>query len=520
MLNGDLCSDIIGTNPQYPKIVDHSWLDVDLSKYDNYPSDNNPVRIIPKLHDLWSHAATQNGVNLIPNASVMPLGVRSSEEDIRAVDQIVKEAKKAVMAGLRGKKLGEHLRARFTSKHLGMAQEPLKKVAAEIGLLGNVYIDASAFSSYNEAEQFLTNHRSRLAQDILLDSAEGVNPNVISTLASTFRKNVVSSVNYDENTFKKYREHLVQAGRIPSDMVIASKEDLQRAFLYIAPAAEVVAAKAAPEKKMDKDQMKDVLVKGYQEQSFRKSEEQDSVLLSKISPIVAFVQENIARGKNAAALKEMVKARYLMADLKDAAEAIGVVMSKEGLSEEHINSLVKVGKLSLVMGNELKKIGKKFPVKNATKIAETVSVDRPVGVPGYLYSLDSKKVADKNEGYRQASVEALRKGFDIDQVKAKLLKKLSAADTDQILSDAVTLLNATSSGAVANKAQKPAKVTVEEPTPKQTLPDPSSIAASTQEIISTFEGCHMDVDIDQAQDFNSLEVNELFSRSGIDETIK
>ncbi|MBE3086364.1 MAG: hypothetical protein IMZ64_09140, partial [Bacteroidetes bacterium] len=82
-LNGDLCSDIVGTNPVYPEIVDHSWLDVDLSKYDNYPSDNNPVRVVPKLHDLWNHAA-QTGINLVPNATVRPLGVRSSEEDAYA----------------------------------------------------------------------------------------------------------------------------------------------------------------------------------------------------------------------------------------------------------------------------------------------------------------------------------------------------------------------------------------------------------------------------------------------------
>ena len=516
-LNGNLSSDIIGTNPVYPPIVDHSWLDVDLSKYDNYPSDNNPVRVVPKLNQLWNHAATQTGVNLVPNAQVMPLGVRSSEEDARQVDQIVKEAKKAVMAGLTGKKLSEYIRSRFSSRHLGMAQEPLKKVAEEIGLLGNVYIDASAFNSYNEAEQFLSQNRTRLARDILLN-VEEVNPSHIAALASTFHKNVVSSITYDEDTLRKYRDHLVQAKRIPEDMVIASKEDLRKAFLYVAPVQETVTA-AKAEKRMDPKEMQVELEKNVEASKVLAAEERDSILMSKISPIVSFVQENLARGKTANDLKGMVKNKFAMVDLKDASEALGVVLSKEGLSEEHINGLVKQGNISMALGKELKKIGKKFPIKKSPKFADAVSVEPSVGVPGYLYSLEGKRVVDKNEGYRQASMEALKKGFDIEAVKAKLLKKLSADDTDQVLLDAVTMLNAFPAGAVANRAQKAAKVLVEEPAPKQTLPDPSTIASQTQEILGTFEGCVMDVDIDPARDFNNIEVNELFNRTGIDDTI-
>jgi hypothetical protein len=516
-LNGDLCSDVIGTNPTYPPIVDHSWLSVDLSKYDNYPSDNNPLRIVPKLSELWNHS-TQAGVSLVPNTQVMPLGIRSSEEDGQAVDQIVKEAKKAVMSGLTGKKLSGHLRARFSSKHLGMAQEALKKVAEEVGLLGNVYIDASAFTSFNEAEQFLSQHRSRLARDILIN-VEGVHPSHVSALASTFHKNIVSSINYDENTLKKYKDHLVQAKRIPEDMVIASKEDLRKAFLYVAPISQPVVASKPEAKEIEASVVKEVMEKNSNDQAIKSAEEKDSILMPKIAPIASFVQEHIAKGKTAKDLKEMVKAKYAMVDLRDAAEALGVVLSKEGLSENHINSLIKEGKISLILGTELKKIGKKFPVKESPKFAEAVSVERVVGVPGYFHSLDVKKASDNNEGYRKASIEALKKGFDIEAVKAKLLKKLSAEDTDQVLLEAVTMLNALPAGIVANKAKKADRIMVEEPIQKQTLPDPSTIVAQTQEILGTFEGYTMNVDIDPAVDFNSVEINELFNRSGIDETI-
>jgi hypothetical protein len=181
--------------------------------------------------------------------------------------------------------------------------------------------------------------------------------------------------------------------------------------------------------------------------------------------------------------------------------------------------LINDGNISLTLGTELKKIGKKFPKKESSQFTGAVSVAPAVGVPGYLYSLEGKRTADKNEGYRKASVEALKKGFDIEAIKTRLLKKLSVEDANLILSEAVTMLNAVPAGAVANKAQKAAKILVAEPAPKQTLPDPSTIASQTQEILGTFEGCVMDVDIDPVQDFNNIEVNELFNRSGIDGSI-
>jgi hypothetical protein len=510
-INGDLCSDIVGTQqPALPPIVDHSWLDVDLAKYDNYPSDNNPVRVVPKLHDLWNHAANQ-GINLIPNSQVMSLGVRSSEEDARAADQVVKEAKKAVMAGLKGKNLSGHLRARFASKHITMAQEALKKVAEEIGLLGNVYIDASAFNTYDEAEKFLSQHRSRLARDILMNT-DGLHPSVISTLASDFHKNVVSSIDYNEGLLAKYRDHLIQSKRIPSDTVIASKEDLKNAFLYETPTVASAEPVKAPEKRLSEEQAKLATEQMWAEKAISECEIRDSIMIPKISPIVAFVQENLSKGKTASDIKGMIRSKFAMSDIQEAVEPIALTLSKDGLVEANIEGLIKEGKVSLVMGTELKKIGKRFPIKKAQEFEGAVETEKPVGVPGYLYSLDGKKAEDKNEGLRKASVEALKKGFDLELVKAKLLKKLSAEETDQVLAEAVTELNSIPAGVVANKSVKPKKVLVDEVAPKQTLPDPSTIPGQLSDIQATFEGSLMNViDIDGSQSFNAVEIGDLYN---------
>ena len=184
----DLNQDIIGTNPSFPKLVNHGWLTVDPKTYDNYPSDGNPVRIGPKLADLWDHENT--GINLIPNQTVQQLcGVRAID-NTEAVAGVVREAKKAMMSGLNGSGLADHIRARFSSQDIAMARDALTQLSEEQGLLGNVYIDASAFSTAKEAEQFLTQHRTRLAQDIVLNEGK-LTKSVVSFLANKFRKNVI-----------------------------------------------------------------------------------------------------------------------------------------------------------------------------------------------------------------------------------------------------------------------------------------------------------------------------------------
>jgi hypothetical protein len=511
---GDLSVDVIGANPKYPEIVDHSWFSVDTASYDNYPSDNNSVRIVPKLHDLWNHLPAQSGINLIPNSTVMPLGVRSNEEENRSAIQVVKEAKKAAMLGLKGKELSQYLRARFSPRHLEAAAEELRKVSEEVGLLGNVYIDASAFNSYQDAESFLKQHRNRLARDILVKS-DTMSPNVVALLASAFHKNVVSEIIYDEKLFKKYRDHLISAGHIASDVIIDSKESLRKAFLQ-----EKIKAVVVSVAKEIKSLTETEINAGLEKMAENKvtADIVDSLKMSKVIPVVSFIQENIAKGKTASNIKEMLRSKFVSIDVKEASEAIGVTLSKEGLTEENINSLMAEGKISRTLGVELKRIGKEFPVKKPTVI-DNGRHSHQVGVQGYLYTPPSNKKS-VNEIYRNASVEALKKGIEIRQVKAKLLQKLSVSEADAVIAEAVIQMNALPAGAVANQAVKPKKIALVEDLPvKQTLPDSKTIVPQTQEILGFFEGSQMEVQIDPLPSFGNLEIEGLQNTEGISKAL-
>lgn len=515
---GDLSPDIIGTDPKYPSIVDHTWLAVDPNKYDNYPSDNNPVRVVPKLSDLWEYLPQQTGVNLVPNTKVMPLGLRSAEEDTKTIPDVVREAKKAVMSGLKGQDLADHLRARFTLGQLKAAAEGLKDVSGEIGLLGTVYIDASAFKTYKEAEQFLRQHRGRLARDILMNS-ETLSPNVISLLAGTFRKNVVSSVQYDQNLFNKYKEHLIAADRIPEDFAIDSKETLRQAFLYKKPVVTEKKASSKPVKKFSAEQQKAAIEKAVESNLIQGAEDQDALNMSRIIPVVSFIQEQLSKGKRASDIKEMVRTRFLMDDIVVAKEAISLTLSEEGLKEDCINNMVKEGSITKTLGQGLKKVAKDYPIKKAETFEER-KTEKPVGIRGFFYSLRGRQASDELDKYRNASAEALKRGIEPHLIRAKLREKLSSAEVDRIMSDAMVRLNAMPAGAVANQPQKPKKVAlVPEPEPREVLPREETIIPQIKEIHSFYDGGEMEIDLDSDQDFSPLDLGEFGKNSGIDETM-
>jgi hypothetical protein len=51
------------------------------------------------------------------------------------------------------------------------------------------------------------------------------------------------------------------------------------------------------------------------------------------------------------------------------------------------------------------------------------------------------------------------------------------------------------------------------------LPDPETIIPQTKEILSFFEGCEMNIDIDPPQNFSTVSIDGLGSHAGIDETL-
>lgn len=511
----DLSPDIIGTNPTYPKIMDHSWLTPDPQSYDNYPSDNNPVRIGPKLADLWNHNPNK-GISVVPNLTVQPLGCgcRNAEDQ---VSEVVREAKKAMMMGLSGKSLADHLRSRFVPGDIVAAKESLTKLAEEQGLLGSVYIDASAFNSTREAEQFMNQHKNRLAQDILVNESK-LTPGAVMVLASKFRKNVISKVVYDQDIFDKYRNHLIARGDIPANFVVNSKETLQQAFLYKEPVAEVT--KKAEEAKLDKESTLKVMLDVASKKAGQKKEAEDDLIFRKILPILEFTRSQVVKGKDASGLKEMLRKKYATEDINDSAKYLGIVVAEinhGSFTPEIIQTKVEAGELSEYVGEQLIKLAKKYPMTGQLYVIEE-SV-KPFGVQGTFHTPLSSTSVLSMEG--QNAVEALRKGTDLDCVKANLLSKMSAEEADKILVEAVYAFNNTAAGAVANAPEKKADVIMIEDAPnRDTLPDLATTASQIKDLENFYEGSgNLDVEVNAGFKSEKIDVSNLESKSGMDSAL-
>jgi len=508
---GELPQDIVGTSPKYLPIVDHSWLDVDTATYDNYPSDNNSVRVLPKLSEMWNPEAKYSGIMSVPNTGGCSCRVRSAEDRMEAVKAVVKEAKKAMMSGIYGKRLAEHIRSRFIAEDINGAKEELAKLSDEQGLLGNVYIDVSAFDSGKELERYLSSHESRLA-GVIIAQGDKLNPQVISFLANRFRKNVSASVEYTKDLLNKYKGHLVASGKIPFDFVVESKEDLRRAFMHV-PQPRKAPVVAHTTKKISLEEAEAELSNRASKQARDKKASEQELTFKEIYPLVVFARENLSKGKDKKALKDMMRSRFIMDDIKKASSYLSMILSD--LSAETINNKVASEEITEYIGAALIKMGKKYPVTakiEAKKIQASFS-----GVKGYVHSLNGTSYKDELISYKEEAVSQLKLGKELVDIQAYFADKLSNDQIDRVITDAVSLFNQSPSGVKANTYKKAPKVKVAEVDERPSLPDPSSVIAENKEMVSFFDGSNsMDIAIDDPIDNSNLEVGDISGTAGMD----
>lgn len=501
-MNGDL------GKQSNPPVVDHSWLAVDLGEYDNYPSDNQPLRILPKLSEIWNPPqAKEQSMNLIPNRIVAPCSPMAASD----APDVVREAKKAMMSGNSGHKLADHLKARFTPKQIESAKEELVKLASEQGLLGNVYIDASAFESYSDAERFLTRHRSRLARDIVTGGQ--MSAEILGTLASGFRKNVVAAVSYDADLFKTYKDHLVALGKISRDTVIDSKESLRLAFLAdpktndpaltakpVAPAAPAEEAKAFASC-ASATQLKNRLAE--EEIDFRA-----------LKPIVVFAREQMSRGKTGSELKGILRDKYTVEQLKAASKYLAVISSDETVAS--VGKIVAENKMSETVGNSLIKLAGELPIRKSEYV--TTEPKRSGLSHGFFHAVvGTTKSTDK---VVLGAVQALRIGHDMTKVRKALLSRMSFNAADKVMIEAVRLFNAAPTGVKANKVVKAAKVMIDVPEAKPTSLNKTASAKQSQDVVDFFaDPAEMIVDTGTVHKHASLDIQGQFNRSGMDSAL-
>jgi len=507
---GDLSPDIIGTNPKYIPIINEEWLTPDKNTYDNYPSDNNSVRIQPKLGEMWNNHV-ETGINLVPNSvSTMPYrSAEMSDEEITA--SVIREAKKAMMAGLREAQLAEHIRSRFAAADVMLAKDELKKLSEEQGLLGNVYIDASAFVNASEAEHFLVQHRNRLARDIVVGDG-AVSKSAAHFLANKFHKNVVTAIDYNEDLFARYKMHLVEDKKVGHDFVIDSKETLRAAFMT-QPMERQSNFVPVRKREYSEEEVSNTLAADTRRMIAADQLAQEELTFKHSLPIISFVREQMSKGKEAADLKEMLRGKYATEDLQGAAKYLKLVANELVFTAENMDKLADQDKITLKMAKTLKKLIKDFPIHHAEYVEETPQ--RIVGVKANLHAMGEKKALDSE--LCQTAVDMLRKGKEMVEVRDEVLGKVTAAEANAILTHAVKEFNEAPAGVVANAPIVPEKVKVVPDLPEPvTLPDPSTILAKAQDFADFYKGANTDIEIDPTGSADTMEIQLTGGSEGFD----
>lgn len=194
-------------------LVDHEWLKSE--DKDNAPfSENQSHEQLDTLANAFSHDLLE------------PAKVNASVEEIRTT---VASLKRELMLGRSVQHIETNVISNLNPSIRPIVASELKKLASEVGLLGNVYIDPSAFSSCEDGSKLLKNNRTAsFAKKMAGCSGCSFNQGGFCRM---YKKALVQEVPFNSKTLEHYQNHLAVAGKISPELKIASKQELQRAFL-------------------------------------------------------------------------------------------------------------------------------------------------------------------------------------------------------------------------------------------------------------------------------------------------
>lgn len=208
-------------------IVDLDWLEVDPSDLDNVPVEDE-IRAIPQLEEAWKSNKSTN-LHLVPNVGDYARTI-SPHMISDQTPSIIDFAKNELMGGKSKKATTESLQKHFSSDDLKIASTQVSKVLAEEGLLGNVYIDPSSFSTCVSAKEKIAKTTKSSKYVIEMPKCTGCIFKAGSN-CTLFSKELVSEVPYSAS-FSHYAALLESTGR-----KVAStknpKESLKEAFTRV-----------------------------------------------------------------------------------------------------------------------------------------------------------------------------------------------------------------------------------------------------------------------------------------------
>lgn len=302
------------------------WLTVDK---DNIPTEN-PVESIPQLEEAWSHQPTKS-LNLITNIQAAPK-MAGELFDQSAVKDIVAATKRELMSGLTVKGVAAKIATMYPMTLIAMAQDDIKAVVNEQGLLGNVYVDTTCYHSCREAAKALGT-RVKTAKYVV-GTPKVACASHATGFCSELRKEVVAEVKYDQALVESYESHLKVAGAIGNGDKINSKEALQQAFLALKAPKMVAEASVQDQRVATTPEIQNVRELFVGELENKQASQQQARIeerFQRARPILAHMQNLMLKGKTGSALKELLANKYPDNVIREFAPEIKKMAGLQGL---------------------------------------------------------------------------------------------------------------------------------------------------------------------------------------------
>lgn len=329
MALGDIAGMMEEKNAGAVRVPDLDWLMLSEENTKNIPTPHN-VEIIPQLQETWGNTDASSA-RLISNqvkSESLPSQKIASED----ISGVVNTAKKEMMLGLSGKGLSKKLASIYPKNLLVAAKKELTKLAQEQGLLGGVYVDLTPFDSCDHAAKVLGRNKIRLAKYVVGEPKRCVCSSHHQGYCKALGKNVIDEVDYNSKLLSDYTTHLHVAGILGRGEVLSSKENLRGALLKSAAIREPEAHEVPTvekERPMDIEasfgDLQETLLKEA------KSEVKSVSEFDQVRPVLAFIQNEMLKGKMGSDLKEAISQSIAQPTIEKFASQIKKAVSLQGL---------------------------------------------------------------------------------------------------------------------------------------------------------------------------------------------
>ena len=312
------------------KLVDLDWLDVKEGEYENLPFDPIPHYIAePKLVQEWTHEEDSSNLNLVPNSDLdfnYNIPSRMSSDVEKDVDVLLKFTAKEMMSGKTGTELVSAIQERTNPLVIKAAEEHLKKLAQEQGLLGGVYVDPTVFKNCPEGSKLVAKRAKTAKFVIAMPNCSACIHNNCGR-CNVYKKRIASEINYDKELFDFYSRHM--SSLLGKPIEIQSKDDLQKAFTSKREDKPRIAEFKPKISKSDEEKENTLEKKKeeFQTQVETLKKELNNVFGNKIAIDIASL---LVRNYSAKIVKDHITKKYSADEFKSNKKIFDFVLSKQG----------------------------------------------------------------------------------------------------------------------------------------------------------------------------------------------